>query len=342
MKSLRLLFLLSALAVTAFAQQGKVETITVHGKSLEGSLEGDSADRQVFVYLPPSYAANPGRRYPVVYMLHGYGLTGQRWMGFAKIAEGADKAIAAGAREMIVVNPDAFTLYNGAMYANSVTTGFWEDFIADDLVAYIDGHYRTVADRASRGLGGHSMGGFGTWKIGMKRPDVFGSLYGMSSCCLSANINPSPTQFAQFEGLKTPQEVKDFIAKTTNGRPGFALTGLAEAAAWSPNPKNPPFYFDLPVKDGKVQADVVAKWAANAPLSMVDQYVGSLKKYHAIAMDVGLQDNLLTTNRQLDALLSQSSVAHSFETYEGDHNNRVPERFETKVFPFFSKNLTFK
>ena len=52
---------------------GTVEQIVVHGKSLEGNLEGDSPDRDATVYLPPSYAASPTRRYPVLYLLHGYG-----------------------------------------------------------------------------------------------------------------------------------------------------------------------------------------------------------------------------------------------------------------------------
>lgn len=62
------------------------------------------------------------------------------------------------------------------------------------------------------------------------------------------------------------------------------------AAAWSPNPNNPPLYLDFPVKDGKIQPAIVAKWAANAPLAMVDQYIPNLKKLHAIAFDIGNQD----------------------------------------------------
>src|SRR5215468_2107650 len=100
----------------AFSQnKGTVEHIKVHGKSLEGNLEGDSPDRDVFVYLPPSYAANRNQRYPVVYLLHGYGLTAERWMTFANLAETADKDITAGTmKEMILVNPDAFTKFNGS------------------------------------------------------------------------------------------------------------------------------------------------------------------------------------------------------------------------------------
>lgn len=323
--------------------RGTVEKITVHGKALEGNLEGDSPDRTVFVYLPPGYSANAATRYPVAYMLHGFGLTGERWMSFANIALGADRGIAAGTtRPMIVVSPDAYTFYQGAMYSNSTATGDWEAFIAKDLVSYIDSHYRTIPERASRGLGGHSMGGYGTMRIGMKYSDVFGSLYAMSSCCLNPQLTPNPETMAPYEALKTPDEAKEKAAAKGKSKSGISAATLASAAAWSANPKNPPFYFDLPVKDGKVRPEIVAKWAANAPLAMVDQYVPQLKQYRAIALEVGLQDTLLRTNQELDALLTQSGVPHTYETYEGDHNNRVPVRIEQNVLPFFSKNLTFK
>jgi S-formylglutathione hydrolase len=102
---------------------------------------------------------------------------------------------------------------------------------------------------------------------------------------------------------------------------------------------NPPQFFDLPTKDGQVQPAVAAKWVANSPLAMAPQYVTNLKKLHAIAMDVGLQDGLLTTNQEMDQSLTQLGVTHTFETYEGDHNSRVHDRFETKVLPFFSSQL---
>jgi hypothetical protein len=125
------------------------------------------------------------------------------------------------------------------------------------------------------------------------------------------------------------------------GRGGFGNVQAALAAAWSPNPKNPPDFFDMPVKDGEPQPLVIAKWAANAPLAMIDQYVTNLKKYKAIMIEVGTQDGLAASNRQMDQILSDFGVAHTFETYEGDHTNRVVERIETKVLPFFSSNLSF-
>jgi acetyl esterase/lipase len=318
---------------------GTLERIRVPGAALEGNLTGDDATRDVFVYLPPSYGRDAERRYPVVYFLHGYTATAQGYVEYLDLPQAADKAIAGGAREAIVVLPDAFTAYSGSMYSNSATTGDWESYIATDLVAYIDAHYRTLAQRESRGLAGHSMGGYGTVRIGMKRPETFGALYAMSSCCLL--IDPArAADPAMRAGRERAAAGRD---EPPTGRPdpaaGFANALAAQAAAWAPNPDNPPTFFDWPFKNGAVDAAVAAKWLANAPLVMVDQYAPSLKRYRAIALDVGDADPLRADNVGLDAALTRLRVTHTFEQYSGDHGNRIRERFAAKVLPFFSAQL---
>ena len=95
--------------------------------------------------------------------------------------------------------------------------------------------------------------------------------------------------------------------------PFFARAQLATAAAWSPNPKNPPLYLDLPTKDGIPQPEVLARWAANAPLAFVDQYIGDLRRYRAIAIDVGDQDGLRIDAGKLHEILEKYGIANSFE-----------------------------
>jgi S-formylglutathione hydrolase len=316
---------------------GTVDHVTVHGKSLEGNLEADSPDREITVYLPPSYAGDQARRYPVVYLLHGYGGRDDTFTGrLANLPESADRLAAAqGFSELIVVTPDAFTLHKGSMYSSSVTSGDWESFVAHDLVGYVDGHYRTIASRMSRGLAGHSMGGYGAVRIGMKSPDVFSSLYVISACCLTANVNVRPEALAAAEAIKTRDQ-----AEQAARSPGLGPSlNLASAAAWSPNPGNPPLYLDLPVKNGKVRPDIVAKWAANAPLAMLDRYVASLNTYYAIAIEIGTNDDLIASNRQLHESMTRLHIAHRYEEYDGDHTSRIGERIERNLLPFFSKNL---
>jgi enterochelin esterase-like enzyme len=312
-----------------------VEHIKVHGTALEGNLEGDAVDREVIVFLPPGYAKEPTRRYPVVYALHGYSIGAEQWSGEIHVPQTIEGAFAQGAKEMIVVLPDSKTVHNGSMYSSSVTTGDFEKFISHDVVAYIDAHYRTIADRMSRGLVGHSMGGYGATRIGMKHSDVFGSLYIMSPCCLSAR----PAGPANPEMEKTLEAVK--TAEDSAKLPFFARAQLASAAAWSPDPKNPPLYLDLPMKDGAPQPDVLAKWAANAPLAFIDQYIGGLRQYHAIAIDVGDQDGLRTDTAKLHEVLDKYGIEHAFEIYPGTHTSAVADRFQNHVLPFFSHNLCF-
>src|SRR5271166_1419367 len=185
-----------------------VEHIKVHGAALEGNLEGDAVDRDVIVFLPPSYQKDKKRRYPVVYALHGYSIGAEQWTHEIHVPQTIEGAFAMGSQEMIVVLPDSKTIYNGSMYSSSVTTGDFEKFIWHDVVTYIDAHYRTIADRQSRGLVGHSMGGYGASRIGMKHPDVFGALYIMSPCCMSSMVGGGPGSADQIKERAIASEKK--------------------------------------------------------------------------------------------------------------------------------------
>ena len=322
-----------------------VEHIKIHGTALEGNLEGDAVDRDVIVFLPPSYQQEKTRRYPVVYALHGYSIGADQWTHEIHVPQTIEGAFARGSHEMIVVLPDSKTIYNGSMYSSSVTTGDFEKFIAHDVVAYIDAHYRSIPDRTSRGLVGHSMGGYGASRIGMKHPDVFGALYIMSPCCMSpmAGGGPGPADQAKERAIAGEKKVATAKspAELAAQSPGFGAAQYATAAAWAPDPKNPPLYFDLPTKDGVPQPEIVAKFTANSPLAFVDQYVGNLKQYRSIAMDVGDQDGLRVDATKLHNILDNYGIANGFEIYSGTHTSAVADRFQNHVLPFFSKNLCF-
>ncbi len=319
--------------VVAGAKPVVVEHVKVHGTALEGNLEGDAVDRDVLVFLPPSYVKETSRRYPVVYALHGYSIGAEQWTHEILVPQTIEGAFAEGVQEMIVVLPDSKTLHNGSMYSSSITTGDFERFIARDVVAYVDAHYRTIPDRRSRGLVGHSMGGYGATRIGMKHPDVFGSLYIMSPCCLAPRESgPANAEVERaLEAVKTPADSASL--------PFFPRSQLATAAAWSPNPKNPPLYLDLPMKDGVPQPGVLAKWTANAPLAFVDQYVGNLRQYRAIAIDVGDQDGLRFDAGKLHEALDKYGLPVSFDIYQGTHTSKVADRFQNHVLRFFGQNL---
>ena len=224
------------------ARPATVERITIHGTALEGNLEGDAVDRAVLVFLPPSYARERSRRYPVVYALHGYSIGAEQWSQEIHVPQTIEGAFALGAKEMIVVLPDSKTVHNGSMYSSSVTTGDFENFIARDVVRYIDAHYRTIPNRNSRGLVGHSMGGYGASRIGMKHAG-----------CVRQPLHHEPV--LPVGARRRPARIRRTRRRWRPSRPPadsaklpFGLRAqLASAAAWSPNPNNPPLYLDLPI-----------------------------------------------------------------------------------------------
>lgn len=332
-------FLISFIACSTFAQKGTKERIKVHSTALEGNLIGDPADRDVTVYLPPSYSSNPEKRFPVVYMLHGFTDTDSQWFGWEKhwinLQEVIEQSLAEGlSKEMIVVMPNAYNRFKGSMYASSVTIGDWETFVTKELVSHIDGNYRTIPTKESRGLAGHSMGGYGTLRLGMKYPEVYSSIYALSPCCMNGTASTDPELMKKLETL-TPDQLQ--------ATSFFEIAALATSAAFAPNPQNPPLYLDLPAKNGEPRQDVINKIIANRTLNFVDQYILNLKKLKAIAIDAGLQDRGISdATKTLHEVLESYQITHFYESYEGDHLNRIAERIQTKALPFFSENLVFQ
>jgi S-formylglutathione hydrolase FrmB len=306
-----------------------VESVMVHGASLEGNLEGNATTREAMVVLPPSYGKEPERHYPVVYYLHGFAIDGRNFYNFMRVPEAVNNNAANGT-EFIVVVPDSLTRLGGSMYSSSVTTGDFESFIAHDLVAYIDSHYRTIPTREGRGLVGHSMGGYGTWKIAMDHPGVFAAIWAQSACCVSPRRETLESA-ARLAAIPLADGIKaDFGTRAA----------LSSMVAWSPNPQNAPYYADFPIKDGALDETVLAKWANNSPLAMVASRIPALKSYAAIGADVGDKDGLVADDTLIHEELLRFGIAHDWAIYDGNHVDKIAPRFDTVVLPFFAKHLT--
>lgn len=324
---------------TVTGQDGKVENLTVHATSLEENLVEESPDLSVGVFLPPDYEKNSNKRYPVVYWLHGFaGYKNTGKSGWNKdIVAAINKLYKSGdLKHMIVVMPDGTNRFGGSFYTNSLTTGNWEDFISDELPKYIDAKYRTIPKAESRGIAGHSMGGYGALKIAMKHPDVFSSVYGTCSCCITA----TPMDYGE-KMIKYITSIDSWDALRDSGFFPKAIHG--SAAAYAPNPNNPPFYSDLPYKTVGdsivINEKAKAKWTANTLSWMASQYITNLKKLKGIAFDGATKDNLTAGSQYFSEELTRMNVKNSFEIFEGGHANKVDERIEDKILPFFSEML---
>jgi enterochelin esterase-like enzyme len=246
-----------------------------------------------------------------------------------KFEEAVDQAAKAG-NEVIMVIPDGYSKLKGGFYSNSPTVGNYEAFVGEDLVAWVDGNYRTIAKRESRGLSGHSMGGYGTLRVGMKYPEVFSSLYAMSACCLAPMPIDAETA-KRIEGM-----TEDDIAKADFP----ALAPFSTLATWSPDPTNPPNYVFTGLKDdGTLDPLVNARLTANSVIAMLPQYLPALRSYEAIALEVGDKDFLIEDNKLLNSELTRFGIEHGWKVYDGDHGNRIPERIRSEMLPFFAAHL---
>ncbi len=328
-----------------------IEEVQIPAPSLAGNVLGDPATQQVFIYLPPSYKSETAKRFPTLYLLHGYSGRPEEWVkggyqGMTLQSE-MDSLIAKGvAADMIVIVPNGRNAYLGGFYTNSDVTGNWEDYLYRDVVNYVDEKYRTLAKPASRGIAGHSMGGYGAFMLAMKHPDVFGSLYSLSPCCVGlegdlTGDNPAWAKAAKVTTrdifAKPPQSFEDFWTK--------ALVALS--AAFAPNARKSPLFADYPFidKEGLLTRNesAFASFRTKMPLYLIEQYRGNLMKLRGIFLDVGEFDEFTHIRRgtaKLSTELSEREIPHSFEIYKGgDHGNKIRERFDTRVIPFFSSVL---
>jgi len=340
---------MSMAVLPIIAQEGQIIRENVYSPSLEGNFLGDSPNRQVTIYLPPSYNVEPNRFYPVSYTLHGYDaqndwLMGTNYsIGGGNILDAMNSWIAEGkVKEMILVMPNANNKYGGSHYLNSIVTGNWADFIARDLVDYIDSHYRTLPQRESRAIFGHSMGSLAV-SLGMLYPEVFGAIGGIGGgydfdFALSDNATQAGAAF-----------VASLDESTTFGSLAYPFKVLvAQLAAFAPNPDNLPFYFDSPFvyadgKSGPVvkRQDIYDKIIELSPLHVTDRHIGDLLNMRAIYIDCGINDANIEHNRRFHEKLDELGINHIYYEFQGDHNSHVLQN-TGKALGIFSGALEFE
>lgn len=339
------LFLFASLLASALASaqteypSGEVVTTRLHSAHLENDM-GENPERSVSVYLPPGYHESE-KRYPVIHFLHGF--TGDNTM-LEPMAPLLDKAIATQrVRPFIMAISDQKTTYDGSFYSNTSVFGNWEDFTVQDLVTYVDDNYRTIPDRDSRGITGHSMGGYGAILLAMKHPDVFSSVYALSPGALAIvrEYGPNSETFKDFATLETEED----LAKTY-----FGKVVVAFGRSWSPNPNKPPFYTDLPFdySSGQLQVNehALQKWHDSMPMYMIDEYRENLLKLRAIKLDWGRNagERFTIQCAMFSQRLENAGVSHFAEEYIGTHVNNIytPEgRIPQQMLPFFDSYLEF-
>ncbi|MBO2007662.1 alpha/beta hydrolase [Hymenobacter negativus] len=332
-------------AQTSPAPAGRVVVTYLDSKLLRGNPGGENPRRRVSVYLPAGYEANPAKRYPVLYYLHGFTWNDSLIFNQDGMKPLLDQAIAEGKiRPLIVVVPNEQTRFGGSWYVNSATNGPWADFTARELVAFVDKQFRTLARPGSRGLAGHSMGGGGTVRLALAYPGTWAAAYALSP----ALLGPHPS-YLPGPGLPVALRAHS-AAEVLHSHP--ALSTVSASRAFSPNPQAQPFGADLP---GSLGADslvrreaVLARWVLATPAYVLPTRPAALRQLRALAFDWGAQDevkHIPPACRNFSSLLTVFGIPHTAEEYEGTHGSRImghEGRMFQHVLPFFDKHLDFK
>jgi S-formylglutathione hydrolase FrmB len=292
--------------------------VTVHRPTavVAGSVHEDQffssalgVNKHLVVYLPPSYGVRSARRYPVAYYLHGLSGSEADWVSKGAIDGAADSLFAAGVPEMIIVMPDgddgwytnwtaevpyatcADTLHGEAPDRYCAEHERYDDYVAHDVVAYVDAHYRTLKARAHRGIGGLSMGGYGALALALRHPDVFAAAASHSGVVSPMYVGPHPfAEPAHFAGSNTDE------------------MRLAAASFF-------PRYL-------LYWGAAIERWRDADPAVLAERATQRGTVLPALFLDCGASDGLLDQNRALHAALTRLGVTHAYAEWPGAHTWR--------------------
>jgi S-formylglutathione hydrolase FrmB len=313
--------------------RGRYEEVVFESEVLKGNPLGDPHQRPLWVYLPPGYQEEPNRRYPTIYMIQG--LTGQLDMWHNRSAfrknfpELADELFAKGeAPPCIVVWVDCWTSLGGSQFLDSPATGRYHTYLCDEIVPWVDHHYRTLAERAHRGIAGKSSGGYGAMVTPMLRPDLWGGL--------ATHAGDALFEMCYLpEFPKTVRALRDHYAgsferfwEDFRSRPAFAkesdgylLNDWCMAACYSAD-EDGTVHLPFDTATGQLIPKVWERWLAWDPVRMVAQHADALRTMRAIYIDAGRRDEFfldLGAEAFRQALEQVGITNVFFELFEATH-----------------------
>ena len=277
---------------------GRLDRHTVVSELLRGNPLGDPHERPLWVYVPPGYDESD-ERYPAVYVIQGYtghlGMWANRMPFRQPFVETADAVFADGKPGCVVVYVDAWTAYGGSQFVDSPGTGRYHSYLCDEIVPWVDEHYRTIPRRESRAIMGKSSGGFGAMITPMLRPDLFGALAthagdSLYELCYVPDFGKAVRALRSYD-----HDIQKWWADFQS-RPSFTkpedmnlLGTLGVAACFSAaDDGTPELPFD-PVT-GVLRPDVWQRWLDWDPVRMVPGHAEAIRSLRAVWIDAGRSD----------------------------------------------------
>jgi S-formylglutathione hydrolase FrmB len=316
MKQINKLILLLILGL--FVSNANSQSKLVNDNFFSTSLD---TIRDLRVYLPDGYdSTDINMRYPVTYFLHGSGGNHTSYSGIFPILDSliTNDII----KPLIVVVPDGSSgPYLGSNYSNSALYGMFEDYIAIDVINYIDRNYNTIPSKEKRAIMGHSMGGEGSMRIALKHPNLYSGVASHSGILSDSFIDfIGPLILAEMDSTNQ--------IKPTNGYMSQVL--FTAAGAKTPNMDNPPFYVDLPIdNNGNLIDSIFAKWQQSSPIFLATKY-NTESNLH-IYFDCGTKDFVFPYTEIFADTLKSLNIPFEFQSFNGGHSDKFYQRFKMSV-----------
>jgi S-formylglutathione hydrolase FrmB len=311
--------------------RGTVIVETVESPALVGNPLGDASTRRVAIWLPPSYATAPARRYPVIYWLAGYGGTGEMLFADSPWQPGLgarlDRLVGEGLMgETIVVAPDGFTRWGGGQYVDSSALGDYETYLTRDVLPAIDARFRTRPSRDARAIGGKSSGGFGALTLAMRNPDLFSAVASHAGD-MYFELSVIPDLAVAARTLRRHGGIGGFLTQfdaqpVKDGASFTTMMVLAYAGAYSPD-RDRPYGVALPfdIETGEIDWAVWRRWKAWDPVDMAATHAEALRQMRLIFVDAGTRDehNLDLGARIFARRLRGLGITCEHEEFDGGH-----------------------
>jgi S-formylglutathione hydrolase FrmB len=313
---------------------GRIDERVITSELLKDNPLGDPHERPIWVYLPPGYDEEPGRRYPSVYVIQGFtGFVttwGNRGPYRQPFTETADAVFARGAAPpAIVVYVDAWTAYAGSQFVDSPGTGRYHSYLCDEVVPWVDERYRTDSQPGRRAIMGKSSGGFGAMITPMLRPDLFGALAthagdSLYELCYIPVFGKAVRYLRDYDG-DIWRWWADFRSRTSFAKEADhdLLTLLGVAACFSADPDGT---VQLPFdpRTGVLRPGVWQRWLDWDPVRMIPRYEAALRSLRGIWIDAGVRDEWFLdvgASAVRDALGAAGVPAEAvrFELFEAGH-----------------------
>jgi len=320
--------------------EGRLDLDWLRSPALEGNPLGDPARRPVYLYRPPGH--RPGL--PAVYFLHGFGGCAHSWVNvqpFARtVPERLDALVASGALPPLVgVFVDGWTALGGSQWVNSAAIGNYRDYLARDVVAFVERTLGTLPRAEARAVVGKSSGGYGALVMGRHHPDVFAHVgchagdAGFEYCYLP-DFGKAAAALLGTDAARWLAEMRRRARETKlRGDDHPTLNLLAMAAAYSPDP-SAPAGLDLPFEPetARIREEVWSRWLAEDPVRFVPRSLGAFRRLRSLFIDCGTRDEfqLRWGARMVAESLRQAGVDFVHEEFEDGHRE-VSYRYDRSL-----------